>query len=103
MSKPVKTWGQIGGVTSVTRTWSAPPSEALIWSLYTKMDDYTETTYSGPPEYITCVISNLPAIPPFNPENETMRWRELTLRTTGTPLQELTVREGCAYRDYGSD
>lgn len=101
MSKPIKQWGRLSSVKSVSRSYSSPASSSLLWQRYTKEDAYTETTYSGSPEYVDDIAGSLHFS--IDPITKVLTWYEVTMQTTNTPVMTISVKQGRAYEDYGSD
>lgn len=101
MSKPIKQWGRLSSVKSVSRSYSSPASSSLLWQRYTKEDAYTETTYSGSPEYVDGIAAGIHYS--IDPETKIMTWYEVTMQTTNTPVMTISVKQGRAYEDYSDD
>lgn len=88
-------------VKSVSRSYSSPASSSLLWQRYTKEDAYTETTYSGSPDYIDGIAAGIHYS--IDPETKIMTWYEVTMQTTNTPVMTISVKQGRAYEDYSDD
>lgn len=101
MSKPIKQWGRLSSVKSVSRSYSSPASSSLLWQRYTKEDAYTETTYSGSPEYVDDIAGSLHFS--IDPITKVLTWYEVTVQTTNTPVMTISVKQGRAYEDYSDD
>lgn len=101
MSKPIKQWGRLSSVKSVSRSYSSPASSSLLWQRYTKEDAYTETTYSGSPDYIDGIAAGIHFS--IDPVTKIMTWYEVTMQTTNTPVMTISVKQGRAYEDYSDD
>lgn len=92
-NKEIKSWGKIGGLASMSKSWGVPAEAWLFWPAWRKESNYTTTTYTGTDDELMEFARGITA----DIGSEEMTYHELSF-STGAPLAKLTVKTGTAYK-----
>lgn len=93
MNKEIKSWGKIGGLTSMNQSWGEPADDWLFWPAWRKESDYSTMNFSGTDEEMRELADSFCA----DIGSENMTYYEINF-STGTPVATLSVKRGRAYK-----